>query len=401
MHGGAGSVGLAALQVARAAGARVFATAGSAAKRALLTALGAERVFDSRSLAFAEDVMAATQSRGVDVVLNSLPGAAMKRSTECLAPFGRFVELGKRDYAESGFMPLRPYRRNCTYFGLDLDQLLLARPGIARRLMRELSDGMRDGRYRPLLRQAYEAEDVADAFRLMQSGRHIGKIVIRPPRPDLPETVTGAPALDGAWLVTGGLGGFGLATARWLIERGVSTLWLASRSGSPRPEAKSALTALEDAAERRGATVHHIALDMTDAAAVARRVAEVAARADALGTPLKGIAHAAAVIDDGAFDAMTRARVEAVIAPKLAGAEALDRATRDLALDHFLLFSSIAGWLGNPGQAPYAAANAALEGLARNRAAAGLPALAVAFGPIADAGVLTRETRTREMLERR
>ncbi|MEO0761329.1 MAG: MDR/SDR family oxidoreductase, partial [Pseudomonadota bacterium] len=401
IHGGAGGVGLAALQVARAAGARVIATAGSPAKRELLTALGAQHVADSRSLAFAEDVMAVTDGRGVDVVLNALPGAAMQRSTECLAPFGRFVELGKRDYAEAGVMGLRPFRRNCSYFGVDLDHLLVGRPAIARRLMRELADRLAAGDYLPIFRQGFEAEDVADAFRLMQSGRHIGKIVLRPPRPGAGPVVAGAPAIRDGWLISGGLGGFGLATAAWLLERGARTLWLAGRRGTPRAEDAPALDALRDFAARAGATVHCLALDITDRAAVAAAVAEVAAGAAEAGTPLRGIVHAAAVLDDAPLRDLDRGRIDAILAPKIAGAEALDQASRTLDLDHFLLFSSIAGWLGNIGQAPYAAANGALEGLARARVAAGLPALAVAFGPIADAGMLARDERTRGLLEKR
>lgn len=393
VHGGAGGVGLAALQVARRIGARVLATAGTPAKRALLLRLGAAAAFDSRSLAFADEVRAATGGRGVDVVLNSLAGEAMERSLACLAPFGRFVELGKRDFFANTRLGLRPFRRNLSYFGVDADQLLGERPDLAERLLAEIAEGFASGAYAALPSQVFEAAEAVDAFRWMQQSRHVGKIVIRPPAPPEPQPRREPRPLRGAWLVTGGTGGFGLATAARLAERGASALWLASRSGQPRPEDRPALEALR----ALGVPVHLRAADVAERAALARVIDEIGAG----DVPLRGVIHAAMVLDDGLSAGLDQARIAAVLRPKVAGAEHLDALTRDLDLDHFVLYSSVTTLFGNPGQLAYVAANSHLESLAARRRDLGLPGLAIAWGPIADRGYLQRDARTRGLLGRR
>jgi NADPH:quinone reductase-like Zn-dependent oxidoreductase len=138
IHGAAGGVGIAAVQLALHLGAEIFATVGSAEKRDFVALLGADRVFDSRSLAFADEILAQTGGEGVDVVLNSLAGEAIRRNLRALKPFGRFLELGKRDFFENTPIGLRPFKDNISYFGIDADQLLLARPALAGRLFREV-----------------------------------------------------------------------------------------------------------------------------------------------------------------------------------------------------------------------------------------------------------------------
>ncbi len=393
IHGGAGGVGLAAIQIARRIGARVLATAGSPAKRRLLSALGAEAVFDSRSLTFADGVMAATGGEGVDVALNSLAGEAMERTLGCLKAFGRFVELGKRDYYGNTPLGLRPFRRNLSYFGVDADQLLSARPDIADRLMRDLAEGFESGACSPPPVQDFEADEAVDAFRLMQKSGHIGKIVIRPPAAPATPVAPAAPIGEGAWLVVGGTGGFGLETAAWLAGKGVRTLFLASRSGLPPKEGKGALAQIR----KTGANVVTVAADAADPKAVEGLMAEIAAS----GVPLKGVIHSAMVLDDAMFETLDPARIEAVMRPKIAGAALLDRATRGMGLDHFITYSSVTTLFGNPGQAPYVAANAYLESLMAARREAGEPGLAVGWGPIADVGVLARDEAVRDFLARR
>src|SRR5262249_35996777 len=140
IHGAAGGVGMAATQYARACGAEVFATAGSEVKRDFLRLLGVEHVLDSRSLAFADEIRDITSGTGVDVVLTSLSGEAVSKNLAVLKPFGRFLELGKRDYYENAKIGLRPFRNNITYFGIDADQLMKERSDLARRVFREMME---------------------------------------------------------------------------------------------------------------------------------------------------------------------------------------------------------------------------------------------------------------------
>ncbi|MBL6076904.1 SDR family NAD(P)-dependent oxidoreductase [Belnapia sp. T18] len=394
IHGGSGAVGLAALQVALARGALVAASAGSLSRRAFLRAAGATLVLDSRDAGFV-DTLRATWPEGVDVVLNSLAGAAMERSLGLLRPFGRFIELGKRDFAEGSRVALRPLRRNATYFAVDVDELARARPARSARLLAGIAARLREGEIRPLPVTSYPATEVETAFRALQAGGHIGKLVIRPPVPD-GHAEAASPltrAAQGTILVIGGTGGFGLATARWLAARGARHLALLSRRGAAAPGADAAVRDLA----ARGATASLHACDATDAAALERALSEIRASCP----PIHGIIHAAAVTSDGAAALLDPARAAPVLAAKLATADTLDRLTARDPVDLFLMYSSATVAVGNPGQAAYVAANAGLEAVARRRRAAGRPAMAIGWGPIADAGMLAGDAAKVEILERR
>ncbi len=383
VHGAAGGVGLAALQIARLRGARVAATVGSPEKRALVAAFGAERIYNSRSTAFGDEIRA--DIGGVDVVLNSLAGEAMLAGVRCLKPFGRFVELGKRDYVGNTAMGLRPFRRNLSYFGVDLDQLLAANLGLVERMLAELAGHFAAGTLSPLPFQAFDWHETGDAFRLMQSGGHVGKLLIRPAaRPvatKLPRRVF-RPG-PGVHLVVGGAGGFGFEAASWLAGLGAGTIVVASRRGTLEPH----LQARADALRAGGTTLLVEALDVTDAGAVAALVERLTRSHGRLA----GVLHAAVVLDDGLIAALAPDRLAAVLAPKVTGADNLDQATRGAALDYFVAFSSVAAMVGNPGQGAYVAANGYLQGLMARRRAEGLPGLAVGWGAISDAGLLARD----------
>ncbi len=393
IHAGTGGVGLAAIQVAKAAGAAIAATAGTPAKRALLRQLGVDLVLDSRDLGFA-DALREVWPDGVDVVLNSLAGGFMDRSLALVRPFGRFVEIGKRDFVENRFTSLRPLRQNVTYFAVDVDQLPRARPDIAARMLADISARMQDGSLQPLPATVFGHHDVEAAFRMLQAATHMGKIVVVPPH-DAPASFVAGADLSGRGTVViiGGVQGFGLATARFLALQGVKHLALISRQGAATAGAVAALGELAGL----GTTARAYGCDAADANALAATLATIRAEQP----PIIGIIHAAAVLDDGAASSMTTARFAPVLAAKLAIAENLDRLTADDDLAYFVMYSSATTALGNPGQANYVAANAALEGLARRRRAAGRPALAVGWGPIADVGILARDADTAGTLKRR
>jgi len=400
IHGGAGGVGIAAIQIAQLLGAEVFATAGSPEKRDFLRLLRVSQVYDSRSLDFADAILQDTQGEGVDVVLNSLSGEAIRRNLQVLRPFGRFLEIGKRDFFENTPMHLRPFRNNLSYFGIDADQLLAGRPAVTRRVFQKVVEHLTQGDLFPLPVTAFPATQVVEAFRYMQQAKHIGKIVVAMRTPivnSVPPTATDAPKLaldpDGLYLVTGGTGGFGLATARRLGERGARHLLLISRSGrlDTRAQTEWGETAV------LGAVVEYRACDVSDT----EQMEELFAQIRTQQRPLRGIVHAAAVIEDGLAENLTPAKIQEVLAPKVRGAWHLHRLSLGHPLDFFVVYSSITTLLGNPGQSSYVAANAWLEGLAQLRRSQDLPALAVLWGPIADVGYLTRHEQTRDRLTQR
>ncbi|MFC6669070.1 zinc-binding dehydrogenase [Marinobacterium aestuariivivens] len=240
IHGAAGGVGIAAIQIARYLGAEVFATAGSDEKRDFLRLMGADHILDSRSLAYADQIMQITGGEGIDVVLNSLAGEAINKNLAILRPFGRFCELGKRDFYENSKIGLRPFRNNITYYGIDADQLMVERADLSARLFREVMDRFSEGALRPLPYRLFPASRASDAFRYMQQAKQIGKIVIGfDERPKAsPQPVHDLPALslaaDGCYLVTGGLSGFGLRSACWLAEQG-RVIWCWRAAAGPGP----------------------------------------------------------------------------------------------------------------------------------------------------------------------
>ena len=398
IHGGAGGVGIAAIQLAQHLGAEIYATAGSEEKRIFVHLLGADHVFDSRNLQFAEDILSATAGRGVDVVLNSLAGEAMRRSLDVLSPFGRFLELGKRDFFENTPIGLRPLKDNVSYFGIDADQLLNGRPKLAARLFQEVMALFHDRILAPLPYRTFPAERIVDAFRVMQQAKHIGKIVVtmENARPPLHVTALPAPPAElgqGTWLVTGGLSGFGLESVRWLVQRGVRHLVLVGRRGLQTPGAAEAIATLT----AQGIQITVKACDISKEQAVKALMADL----KDIAPSIQGVLHAAAQFDDRLLMQLDAESVTRVVDAKFLGAWNLHNATLHLPLTHFVLYSSVTTLIGNPGQANYVAANAGLEGLAALRRHLGLPATCIAWGPIGDAGYLVRNESIKDSLAQR
>ena len=400
IHGAAGGIGLAAIQVAQWIGADIYVTAGSNEKRDFLHLLGIEHIYDSRSLKFADDINNDTNGEGLDVILNSLSGEAINRNFQILKPFGRFLELGKRDFYENTKIGLRPFRNNISYFGIDADQLLLVHSELTQRLFTDMMTLFATGILHPLPYHTFLADDIVDAFRYMQQARQIGKVVItyrnginKIHNQSLPTQKRLALPNNASYLVTGGLSGFGLKTAEWLVSKGARHLILINRSGPSTEEAKETIQRLSD----QGVTIHALACDITDKKSLALLFADIKKNMP----PLKGIVHAATVINDGLIRNMDEAQIRSALEPKALGAYHLHELTADITLDYFILFSSATTLFGNPGQANYVAANTCLEALASQRRANGLPATCVAFGAIDDVGYLARHEKIKDALQSR
>ena len=393
IHAAAGGVGLSAVQLAQRAGAEVYATAGSPEKRAFLQYIGVKHVMDSRSFAFVDEVMRDSGGKGVDIALNSLPGEYIPKSLSLLAPYGRFLEIGKMDIYLNRPLELYPFSNNLSYFAIDLDRLCRDRPALMRSLFLELTEYFKDGSLRPLPRSVFPISDAVGAFRYMAQRKNIGKVVVSlhdVVPSSLPETsVTLRP--DATYLITGGLGGLGLLVAQWMVQQGVRHLVLLGRRGA------TGSTHAEIAAlERSGARVVVAEADVTRE----EQVASVLARISDSMPPLRGIIHAAGILDDGLLVNLDQERLSAVMAPKVQGAWNLHVLTRSAQLDFFVLFSSVASVLGSPGQGHYAAANAFLDALSHQRRALGLPSLVINWGPWAAAGMAAQADRNRRLATR-
>ncbi len=405
IHGAAGGVGLAAIQVAQWLGAEIFATVGSEEKRDYIRLLGVKHIYNSRDLTFADRILHATPDRtGVDVILNSLAGEAINQNLKVLRPFGRFLELGKRDFYENTAIGLRPFRNNLSYFGIDADQLQKELPDLARQLFEEVMQGFNNGDFFPLPYTEFPACDVIHAFRYMQQARQIGKVVVT-----YPESLSSKSPLDhslqqqklsslrlsaeGVYVVTGGLGGFGLATAEWLVRKGAKKLMLLSRRGPASEEAKDFLA---DAA-RKDISIKAVSCDVSDFEQLNHAFTECTEEFGAI----KGIIHAATVIEDDLAINLDKDKIQRSMQAKISGAINLHEASRKNTLEFFVVYSSVTTLWGNPGQASYVAANHWLEAFTAYRRQLGLPATCVRWGAIDDVGFLQRNEKIKAALTKR
>ncbi|MFD3704498.1 SDR family NAD(P)-dependent oxidoreductase [Nocardia sp. NPDC058658] len=385
IHGAAGGMGLAAVQVAAGLGATVFATASTAERRAVAAQAGATHTLDSRSSSFVDEVLRLTEGRGVDVVYNSMPGEVISQNFTVAAEFGRIIEIGKADVYFGGTIDLQPFTRNLSFFAVDMDRMLAHQPDRFRQLMRECVTALTGGGATALPFVRYPITELSDAFETVLRGSHVGRVVLDL-RTDAPEVLPQRPPAlpvrpDATYLITGGFGAFGLATARALVRRGATRLVLVGRRGVPSDEVRRELAALS----ARGVEVVCEAADISDVAQV-RHLIDATASAD---RPLRGVFHTAGVAIDEPLADLRGESISAVFAPKLGGALALDAVTRErgLDLDAFVLYSSISAVTGTVPQSAYVAANATLDALASARRAAGLAGLSVNWGAMSGGGM--------------
>jgi polyketide synthase 5 len=382
IHSATGGVGQAAVAIAKAAGAEIYATAGSPDRRELLRTMGIDHVYDSRSTDFAEAIRRDTEGYGVDVVLNSLPGAAQRAGLELLSFGGRFVEIGKRDIYGDTKMGLFPFRRNLSFYAVDLALLTITSPGKLRRLLDTVYQQIADG-VLPLPETThYPLSEGATAIRVMGAAEHTGKLVLDIPhtgeyRVVLPPEQTPVFREDGAYVITGGLGGLGLFLAEKMAAAGCGRIILNGRS-SPKADALQTIKRIRESGTEVEVELGDIAVRDT-----ADRLVQVAT---ATGLPLRGVLHAAAVVEDATLANITDDLVDRDWTPKVFGAWHLHEATEGQPLDWFCSFSSAAAMVGSPGQGAYAAANSWLDAFTHWRRAQGLPAGAVAWGAWAEIG---------------
>ncbi len=380
IHSATGGVGQAAIAIARAAGAEIFATAGSEQRRELLHDMGIEHVYDSRSIEFADLIRRDTEGYGVDIVLNSVTGAAQSAGFELLAHGGRFIEIGKRDIYGDTRLGLLPFRRNLTFYALDLGLLSYSHPDRLRTLLNTVYQLTADGVLPMPKSTHYPLADAATAIRVMSNAQHTGKLVLDVPhtgrsRVVVPPERARVFRRDGAYIITGGLGGLGLFLAERMASPGsgggCGRIVLSSRS-QPTPEALKKI-------ERIRATGADVVVECGDIAE-AGTAQRLVATATATGLAVRGVLHLAAVVEDATLTNITDELIERDWAPKVYGAWNLHVAVTDQPLDWFCSFSSAAALVGSPGQGAYAAANSWLDAFTLWRRAQGLPATAIAWG---------------------
>jgi NADPH:quinone reductase-like Zn-dependent oxidoreductase len=372
IHAAAGGVGQAAVQIAQAIGAEVYATT-HPNKWGFLQAQQIEHLYNSRTADFAKSILEDTQGRGVDVVLNSLNGDLIEPSFQVMARQGRFVEIGKLGIWSAD--QVRDYRPDIAYYPFELGDGATDKTTqeTIPQIFAELMALFAEGKLKPLPHRVFPIEEIGSAVHVMQQAKQRGKLVLS--FAGTPQTTCHA---DGSYLITGGLGGLGLQAAQSLVEAGAKHLILAGRRTALSPATQNILEQLQ----QKGVDVTVMQADVAVKADVQRLLTASQAIA-----PLRGIIHAAGVLDDGILLQQRVDRLQNVMDSKVTGAWHLHQLSQTVALDFFVCFSSMSAIVESAGQGNYAAANAFLDALMIHRQNIGLPGLSLNWGPWADVGM--------------
>ncbi|KAI0382791.1 putative polyketide synthase [Hypomontagnella monticulosa] len=387
IHAAAGGVGQAAVMLCQLYGAEIFVTVGTKEKKEHMMktyGISEDHIFSSRNLTFADGIKRLTEGKGVDIVLNCLSGEALKASWSLIAPFGRFIEIGKKDIEDNTRLGMAPFIKNVTFASVDLTVIFRQRKDLGARLLSEVMELLRDGsigQVSPIT--LFPFSKIEEAFRYMQAGKHMGKIVLTPQADDMVPVAPKAGTKyrivpDASYLIVGGFGGLGRSLSRRMVSQGARNLIFVSRSGTTSAEA----SALVDELEAAGVTVEVLALDITKGDTLKTNLDEAMKKMP----PIRGIIQAAMVLEDKIFANMSHETFTKVIQPKVHGSWNLHKATINQPLDFFIMLASAAGTVGDTSQGNYAAANAFQDSLAHYRVSRGLPATVIDLGMVKSVG---------------
>ncbi|XP_065226660.1 fatty acid synthase-like [Planococcus citri] len=398
VHAGTGGVGQAAISIALHMGCTVYTTVGSQEKRDYLKKtfpkLTDDNIANSRDTTFEQHVLTQTKGKGVDLVLNSLAEDKLQASVRCLAKHGRFLEIGKLDLSNNSPLGMSVFLKNTTFHGILLDSLFDASSDNADKqaVVKLLTEGIDNGAVRPLNTTVFAEKQVEQAFRYMATGKHIGKVVLKVKEEESQKVIKPAAKYvdaiprtymhpDKSYILVGGLGGFGLELANWLVLRGAKKIVLTSRSGI-----KTGYQALCVRRWQQAGT--QVFVSTADCVTIAG-TEQLLKEANSLG-PVGGIFNLAAVLRDAFIENLTADDFTIVSKPKVIGTKNLDVVSRKACphLDYFVVFSSVSCGRGNAGQSNYGFANSVMERICEARQAAGLPGSAIQWGAIGDVGLI-------------
>ncbi|PHH80580.1 hypothetical protein CDD80_839 [Ophiocordyceps camponoti-rufipedis] len=405
IHGGAGAFGLAAIAMAQSMGATVYTTVGSQSKRDyLVDQLGVPpgNIFNSRDASFVEAIKAAT-GRGVDVIVNSLVGDLMHASWSCIAPFGRFVEIGKRELIDAGKLDMHVFLKNTTFTAFDLSEFFYAEDAYYRNifygLIAEVMTLYRQGKIKAPPVATFDVSEIAQAYRYFTNKDRIGKVAISMENPHsrvpvMPAQYKAVFDADKTYLLVGCLGGLGRSLSRWMMSRGARKFVFLGRSGCDKPTARQLVSRLQDS----GASVTVVRGDVSDAGHMREAVAACVASG-----PIGGVVQAAMGLKEALFTTMTNDAWHIGIQPKWKGTWNLHNALggHDDSLDFFLMTSSLSGSCGTATESNYCAANGFLDAFARWRRSQGKPAVSLGLGMISEVGYLHENPEIEALLLRK
>ncbi|KAI1775035.1 hypothetical protein F4818DRAFT_451955 [Hypoxylon cercidicola] len=398
IHSAAGSTGQMAAWIANMIGANIFVTVGFKEKMQLLMEkfnIPQEHIFYSRKpSSFSKGIARFTEGRGVDAVLNSLSGAGLNASWECIAPYGRFVELGKADIMANSSLPMSGFAKNASFSAVDMHHICESNPSLMRTLITKVRDLLALGIVQnPTPLHSYQASHIEDAFRFMQSGTNTGRVIIRADESDIVpkfrrERTPWTFDANATYIIAGGLGGLGRSIIRWMVDRGAKHLVLLSRSGVNSEPARHVVEELVN----RGASIAAPVCDVSSVDSLKAILTEYS-----LTMPrIKGCINAAMVLQDAMFEDMSYAQWQLAMKSKIDTSwnlhELLPRS-----LDFFILLSSLSGFYGSASQSNYAAGCTFQDSLARYRATRGEKALSIDVGWMRTVGIVAEKEEYRRV----
>ncbi|KAI4673620.1 Type I Iterative PKS [Alternaria novae-zelandiae] len=396
IHAASGATGQLAIQIAKLIGAEIFVTVGFDFKKQHLIDLygiPSDHIFYSRNTTFAKGIMRLTSGYGVDVVLNSLVGEGLRASWECVAPYGRFVEIGKADINANSSLPMAAFANNVSFFAVDLRHIALNRKQMGRDLLHKTMDLVGERNIhcpRPL--NLFPVSDVEGAFRYLQSGKNTGRIIIQiDPSAKVQKRVLRRRSWqfdqNASYVVAGGLGGIGRSILRWMASRGARHLIVPSRSGT----ASGAAVELVSELAELGINVCTPKCDASNAGSLSDLLAACAKSMP----PIRGCINATMMLNDATFDNMSHTQWVQTIRSKAHTSWNLHTVLpRDL--DFFIMLSSVAGVVGNIGQSNYAAGCTFQDALARHRVQHQQRATSIDLGVMRTIGIVAETERLHE-----
>ncbi|XP_046608837.1 fatty acid synthase-like [Neodiprion virginianus] len=393
IHAGSGGVGQAAITLALHEGCEVFTTVGTPQKREFIKKqfpqIDDDHIGNSRDTSFEQLILRKTQGQGVDIVLNSLAEEKLQASVRCLATGGRFLEIGKFDLAADNPLGMEAFLKSISFHAILLDNLFIGFPEVKKLLWKMLAEGIQSGAVKPLVRTVFPMDQAEAAFRYMAGGKHIGKVIIK-----IRDQDAGCQCLmpfalpryycseDGSYLILGGLGGFGLELADWLVLRGAKKLVLTSRKGVISGYQRLRINIWQSYGVKVIVTVGKDAWTREGCEAILREAASLG--------PVHAIFNLAVVLKDALFENQTEESFAESFKVKAWTTKQMDKLSRTLCpqLRQFVVFSSVSCGRGNVGQTNYGMANSIMERICENRVAEKLPGLAIQWGVIGDVGLV-------------
>ncbi|KAJ5609196.1 type I iterative polyketide synthase [Penicillium herquei] len=414
IHAASGAIGQATIALAKYMGVtEIYATVGTSEKRELLESkydIPSERIFTSRDASFVPAVLAATQGRGVDLVLSSLSGPLLQESLSTVASLGYFVHIGKTDIESNSLMALQSFSRGISFISMDVPTLLQRRGPDVHRALGEIASLFQQELLKPVHPVTiYPMQDAQVAFRFVQTGDQMGKVVLSAESDEQAHVVPRPKGLtprtqlrpDASYLIVGGVGGIGRSVAHWLVAHGAKHLILLSRSAGnldldQNKNSDGALFVNE--LRHMGCRVMPVSCDISlpSSLTVALRACE-----DEGFPPVRGVIQGAMLLRDAIFEQMKLEDWRSGLSPKLYGTWNLHTEfSLPNSLDFFVMLSSVSGVAGIASQSNYAAGGSYEDAMARWRQSQGLPGVAIDLGPISDIGYVSTDTRVAERLRK-